>query len=120
MFWESSLFFDKKHFNSLKLYIFFKHFSDNFFNLSLSKFFYNLNFNQPFYFKYSKRNISIQSSFTFNVNIHLKPLKIYIYSIGIKFYVFYIYTNINRLKKKKNFSQNDLTVEYFTKNMLYL
>lgn len=120
MFWESSVFSDFKHFDSVKLYIFFKHFSDNFFNLSLSNFLIHLKFNHPFYFKYIAENTSLQSSFTFNLDTNLQPLKIYIYSVKAKFYVLYIYTNINKLKQKKNFSNDGLDTKFFTKNILYL
>lgn len=105
MFWESSLFLDSKHFNSVKLYIFFRYFTNNFFKFSLSSYFYS--WDLQLYLKKSPVFSNKSKIFNLAKNIDLNPdndifsLKTYLYVLHNNFYVFYVYTNFNRIAAVK-------------------
>lgn len=119
MFWESSLIFEEQKSKSLKLYIFYTHFIKYFYLYSYFNYLYSWQRNSFFManssiksFETKKTNENFISN-SLNVdNTVFRSLKVYLYSINKKFFVFFIYLN---LKNYKNFDA--VTLPIHSKNL---
>lgn len=119
MFWESAIFFEKNHFDSLKFYIFYKYFCKNFFSYStytIVKNWYGVN--NKFYKK--DINTFFFSNLIISEKLEFTCLKTYLYQINSKPYILFIYLNNFRLQKIPKPDTQKIRAINITKTFLYL
>lgn len=127
MFWESSTIFDKNKNYSLKLYIFYRYFVKNFYQYSFFDYLYFW-VRKSFYFSTSSiKSYKIRGgNFLFKVESikddesMLKNLKVYLYMLNTKYYLFYVYLNLKNYKKDDKNSFTLKTKPLFSKNSIYI
>lgn len=121
MFWESYISYDHYHYNSVKLYIFYKYFIKYFFSYKLFNYgklwgFFNWfywNSNNITFFK--KKIIKLD---IVKVNLY-ESLKFYLYTFNSKYFLFFITINTHRVAKKtKNYSS--VKAVFFKKLSVYV